>query len=326
MQHLDLQVVEQAQDWLNAGETVWFCTVLSTFGSSPREPGSIMVAKADGRHLGSLSGGCVEEDFLERLQAGEFSQRVCTERYGQRREDNRPQIQLPCGGILDVLIERLEPDDDNRRHLSELVAVMRGREQRLRRVSLTDGSYSLSPVDSAGGDRVEVGAESVSVRMGPSLRLIIAGLSSVAIPCAQFAVSLGYEVIVCEPREEEYRDFNLDGVRLEKTLPSLCIAQPGSCHQQTAVVAMTHDPRIDDLAMIEAVRTDAFYIGVMGSRLTSDKRAARLLSTGGLSPDQLARIQMPIGLSLGSKTPAEIALAVMADVLRVQRGRDRNDL
>lgn len=326
MQHLDLQVVEQAQDWLNAGETIWFCTVLSTFGSSPREPGSIMVARADGRHLGSLSGGCVEEDFLERLQAGEFSQRVCTERYGQRREDNRPQIQLPCGGILDVLIERLEPDEGNRRHLAELRAVMRGREQKLRSVSLSDGSYSLASVDSAGGARVAVAADSVSVRMGPSLRLIIAGLSSVALPCAEFAVSLGYEVIVCEPREEEYRDFNLAGVRLETVLPSMFIAKPGNCHQQTAVVAMTHDPRIDDLAMIEAVRTDAFYIGVMGSRLTSDKRAARLLSTGGLTPDQLARIHMPIGLALGSKTPAEIALAVMADVLRVQRGRDRNDL
>ncbi|SEG67016.1 XdhC family protein [Marinobacterium lutimaris] len=326
MQHLDLQVVEQAQEWLNVGETVWLCTVLSTFGSSPREPGSIMVARADGRHLGSLSGGCVEEDFLERLQAGEFHQRVRTERYGQRREDDRPQIQLPCGGILDVLIERLEPDDGNRRHLAELAAVMRGREQRLRRVSLADGSYSLSPLDNAGGDRVEVAADGVSVRMGPSLRLIIAGLSSVARPCAEFAVSLGYEVIVCEPREEEYRDFDLENVRLEKTLPSMFIAKPGNCHQQTAVVAMTHDPRIDDLAMIEAVRTDAFYIGVMGSRLTSDKRAARLLSTGGLSADQVERIHMPIGLALGSKTPAEIALAVMADVLRVQRGRDRNDL
>ncbi|WP_432696056.1 XdhC family protein [Marinobacterium sp. YM272] len=330
MQHLDLQVVEQAQDWLNAGETVWFCTVLSTFGSSPREPGSIMVARADGRHLGSLSGGCVEEDFLERLQAGEFSQRVCTERYGQRREDNRPQIQLPCGGILDVLIERLEPDESNRCHLAELLAVMRGREQKWRWVSLVDGSCSLTPVDSAGGARVEVAVDSVSVRMGPSLRLIIAGLSSVARACAEFAVSLGYEVIVCEPREEEYRDFHmnkdLENVRLEKILPSMFIARPGNCHQQTAVVAMTHDPRIDDLAMIEAVYTDAFYIGVMGSRLTSDKRAARLMTTGGLNPDQLARINMPIGLALGSKTPAEIALAVMADVLRVQRGIKRDEL
>lgn len=326
MQHLDLQVVEQAQTWLNAGETVWLCTVLSTFGSSPREPGSIMVARADGRHLGSLSGGCVEEDFLERLQAGEFSQRILIERYGGRREDDRPQIQLPCGGILDVLVERLEPSEGNRQHMATLLAVMQGRGQQIRSVSLVDGAYSLEPTQTVGGARAEVIDNLACIRMGPALRLIICGLSSVARACAEFAVSLGYEVIVCEPREDEYRDFALTNVRLEKTLPALFIAQPGNCHQQTAVVAMTHDPRIDDLAMIEAVNTDAFYIGVMGSRLTSDKRAARLLSTGGLNPDQLARIQMPIGLALGSKTPAEIALAVMADILRVQRGVARHAL
>ncbi|MNY53651.1 hypothetical protein D3C86_1894240 [compost metagenome] len=97
----------------------------------------------------------------------------------------------------------------------------------------------------------------------------------------------------------------------------------GGCHAATAVVALTHDPRIDDLAMIEAVRTPAFYIGVMGSRQTSRVRAERLRRAGGLSEDEVARLHMPIGLALGSKTPAEIALAVMADIVRVLRGRSR---
>jgi len=330
MQHLDVQVVEQALAWLNAGDTVWFCTVLATFGSSPREPGSIMVARADGDYLGSLSGGCVEEDFLERVRRGEFRRRVTIERYGagdqQTTGDFRPQVQLPCGGMLEVLVERLAPDDDNRRHIQALLAVMRGRQQKLRAVSLMDGRCTLRPTGSPGGDRVVLTDESAQVRVGPALRLIIAGLSSVARFCAEFAVALGYEVIVCEPRKELYRDFDLAGVRLEKTFPALFIGEADNCHQQTAVVAMTHDPRIDDLAMMEAVKTEAFYIGVMGSRRTSDKRAARLLSTGGLSPAELERIQMPIGLALGSKTPAEIALAVMADILRVQRGVERDAL
>lgn len=326
MQHLDLQVVERALAWLESGETVWFCTVLSTFGSSPREPGSIMAARSDGQHLGSLSGGCVEEDFIERLRAGEFSQPIRVERYGEQRYDDRPQIQLPCGGILEVLIERLEPTCVNRGQMAELLNILRGRSLYLRRVSLSDGRVELQPAGRSGGFPVEVRDNHAVIRVGPTLRLIIAGLSSVARYCAEFAASLGYEVILCEPREEEYRDFDMPQVRLEKVLPSLYIAKPGNCHQQTAVVAMTHDPRIDDLAMIEAVNTDAFYIGVMGSRRTSDKRASRLLSTGGLSPDQVKRIQMPIGLALGSKTPAEIALAVMADILRVQRGIERHDL
>ncbi|MFV8781527.1 XdhC family protein [Microbulbifer sp. SA54] len=329
MQHLDVQVVEQGLAWLNAGETIWLCTVLSTFGSSPRKPGSIMVARGDGRHVGSLSGGCVEEDFLERVQRGEFNQRVCVERYGDPRDEassERPRVQLPCGGILEVLVERLSPEDDNRQHMAELLGVLRGQQQKLRTVSLSDGHCTLRPVVEAGGETVAVTAGCVSLRVGPASRLIIAGLSSVARPCAEFAVALGYEVIVCEPREEEYRDFNLAGVRLEKIFPSVFIAGPGNCHQQTAVVAMTHDPRIDDLAMMEAVRTDAFYIGVMGSRRTSDKRATRLLSSGGLSAAEVERIHMPIGLALGSKTPAEIALAVMADILRVQRGIRRDAL
>lgn len=326
MQHLDVLVVEQALGWLNAGETIWLCTVLSTFGSSPREPGSIMVARADGRHLGSLSGGCIEEDFLERLQRGAFSQRVCIECYGEQRDDDRPQVRLPCGGILQVLVERLAPSAGNRQHLAELRAVLRGREQKLRTVSLRDGHCDLRAVDSRGGERVEVNAERAGIRMGPALRLVVAGLSSVARYCAEFAVALGYEVIVCEPRPEEYRDFNSAGVRLEKAFPARFIAETGSCHQQTAIVAMTHDPRIDDLAMIEAVKTDAFYIGVMGSRRTSDKRAARLLSAGGLTVEEVEKIHMPIGLALGSKTPAEIALAVMADILRVQRGVERHAL
>lgn len=329
MQHLDVQVVEQGLAWLEAGETIWLCTVLSTFGSSPRAPGSIMVACGDGSHLGSLSGGCVEEDFLARVQRGEFSQRVCIERYGDLREQpsaKRSPVQLPCGGILEVLVERLPPELGNRQHLAELLAVLRGQQQKLRTVSLLDGHCSLRPVVHAGGDTVAVSAECISIRVGPAARLIIAGLSSVARICAEFAVALGYEVILCEPREEEYRDFNLAGVRLEKTFPSVFIAEAGNCHQQTAVVAMTHDPRIDDLAMMEAVKTDAFYIGVMGSRRTSDKRATRLLSTGGLTTQELERIHMPIGLALGSKTPAEIALAVMADILRVQRGIPRDAL
>ena len=146
-----------------------------------------------------------------------------------------------------------------------------------------------------------------------------------SVVCAQFAQALGFEVIVCDPREEAHAGFEVPGVEVRQELPSLFIAADG-CHTATAVVALTHDPRIDDLAMIEAVRTPAFYIGVMGSRRTSAARAERLRRSGGLSEAEIARLQMPIGLALGSKTPAEIALAVMADVVRVYRGRPRDAL
>lgn len=133
------------------------------------------------------------------------------------------------------------------------------------------------------------------------------------------------EVIVCDPREEAHAGFDVADVQLRKELPSQFIAADG-CHRATAVVALTHDPRINDLAMIEAVRTPAFYIGVMGSQRTSAVRAERLRRIGGLSEADIARLHMPVGLALGSKTPAEIALAAMADIVRVYRGRPRDAL
>ena len=157
------------------------------------------------------------------------------------------------------------------------------------------------------------------------LRLLLAGLSPVAEACARFAQALGHEVIVCDPRSEMREGFVVDGVTVVPQLPSAFIAA-GGCHAATAVVALTHDPRIEDLAMIEAVRTEAFYIGVMGSRRTSDARATRLLRSGGLSQADIDRIHMPIGLALGSKTPAEIAPAVVADIVRVYHGKARDAL
>ena len=341
MQHLDLEVIHQAIDWLAPADgepsagPIWLCTVLATFGSSPREPGTWLVARADGQHRGSLSGGCVEEDFLARLADGEFTAPAQVIRYGEGGHQGAG-IALPCGGILDVLVERFTACDADIAHLEALRAALEGQTPRLRQVMLEgDGARTLQH-DSGLGERVEPlkghagEACGYQLRVGPVARLLLAGLSPVAEACAAFAVSLGFEVIICEPREEVLADWDsrkapLEGVSLRRELPSRFIAA-GGCHAATAVVALTHDPRIDDLAMIEAVRQPAFYIGVMGSLRTSTARAERLARSGGLSAEEIARIVMPIGLNLGSKTPAEIALAVMADIVRIRRGRARESL
>jgi xanthine dehydrogenase accessory factor len=326
MQHLDLQVIEQAQAWAREGETLWLCTVLATFGSSPREPGTWLVALSDGRHVGSLSGGCVEEDFLARLRDGEFDRPVTTLRYGDSEGPQGPRITLPCGGILEVLIERLPPDATTLAHLEALHGALLGRRHLVRCVDPTTGAAHVLD-DQGVGPQVTRDDERgrIRLRVGPTARLIIAGISPVTVACAEFARTLGFEVIVCDPREDALADFDVPDVEIRAELPSLFIAS-GACHGATAVVALTHDPRIDDLAMIEAVRTPAFYIGVMGSKRTSEARAERLSRSGGLSDDDISRLHMPIGLALGSKTPAEIALAVMADILRVRRGRPRDAL
>ncbi|BAN46614.1 XdhC family protein [Metapseudomonas resinovorans] len=317
MQHLDLLVVRKALDWSVSGQDVWLCTVLATYGSAPRAPGSLLAANASGHWIGSLSGGCVEDDFLERLAAGAFAEPVQTVRYGDG-SDTQSSIRLPCGGILDVLVEKLASDCDVQAHLRELESALAGQRRLIRELDLSTGVRRLLP-DRGHGPRVEREGDLLRLRVGAAQRLLLAGYSSVAQVCAEIGQSLGFEVVLCDPRDEALQGVELPGVEIRRELPSEFI-RLGGCHADTAVVALTHDPKIDDLAMLEAVRTEAFYIGVMGSMATSAKRLERLRRVGGLGDAEIERIIAPIGLNLGSKTPAEIALAVLADILRVRNG------
>lgn len=321
MQHLDLQVIDKALQWVADGQDVWFCTVLSTYGSAPRAPGALLVAREDGAYAGSLSGGCVEEEFLASLAKGDLQAPAQIVLYGET-DDDRRRLRLPCGGNLQILVEHHRPSEAWRDHLLTFQAALQGQRRLLRRVDLTTGAAELLP--DQGGEQTRIQGEQAEIRIGPALRLLLAGVSPVAQACASFARALGCEVIACDPREE-MQGMLIEGVEVRPVLPSVFI-EAGGCHEATAVVALTHDPRIDDLALMEAVRTPAFYIGAMGSRQTSAKRAERLQRVGGLSAEQVDRIHMPIGLDLGSKTPAEIALSVMADVLRVYRGKSRDEL
>ena len=322
MNQLDLQVVQKARAWFAQGQPVWLCTVLATFGSAPRGPGAMLVCLGSGEHRGSLSGGCVEDDFLERVIGDFFKPVSQIVRYGEG--GLAPTLALPCGGVLEVLVEYLAPTEETGAHLAAVEAAFAGEGLITRRVLLGTEHRGIYPgsMDSA---RVEVGEEQVAIRIGAVQRLLLAGLSPVAEFCASFAIALGYEVILCELRKEVIRGFTLSGVEVHELLPAVYIAN-GGCHVSTAVVALTHDPRMDDLTLLEAVRTQAFYIGAMGSQRTSSKRFERLTRIGGIDEATLQRIQAPIGLCLGSKTPAEIAMAVMADILRVSNGIQRHAL
>jgi len=319
--HLDLQVVEQALKWQQEGRSVWLCTVLRTFGSSPRAPGAMMAACDSGLYIGSLSGGCVEEDFLDRLQKGEFSESMQQVHYGIADDKERPQVVLPCGGQLDILVEYLPSNEDNIQYIEQLVTILMGQTPNIRIIDLVSQTRRFMK-DNGKGLAVELN-ESMScirIRVGPIARLIIVGNSSVTPFCAQYAQMMGFQVIVCDHRENAFLGWNVPLVQLESVFPANYISHVHHVHFNTAIVALTHDPRIDDLAMIDAVKTSAFYLGVMGSVRTSNKRAERLKRIGELNDEEINRIVMPIGLNLGSKAPAEIALAIMADILRVQNG------
>jgi xanthine dehydrogenase accessory factor len=196
-----------------------------------------------------------------------------------------------------------------------------GQQRCIRTVNLETAEAGLL-ADTGEGSRIERSGAIVRVRFGPLRRLVIAGISPVSVACEDFATTLGFDVIVCDPREDVLPTFDVPGVNVQPVLVSSYFARKG-CHAETAIVALFHDPRIDDLAMIDAVKTPAFYIGAMGFEKTFATRAERLRRSGGLSEQEVSRIHMPIGLNIGSKTPAEIALAVMADIVRIYYGQDR---
>ena len=317
MQHIDLQVIDQGQRWL-VSQPVWLCTVLCTFGSSPRPPGTMMVITADGDYCGSLSGGCIEEDFIRRIRNGDFQQPSQRVRYGDG--GLTPDRTLPCGGVLDILIEHLQPSDDNAQRLAQLHGALAGHLALQKVITLPRACERLEEIVWRSSTVVEQQGDRITLTIAAPPRLIVAGLSTVALYCASFAVSLGFETIVCENRPDFLANFasQLDGaVRLEKCFPARYLEEQ-SCHANTAVVALTHDPRMDDLTMMEAVHTPAFYLGVMGSQRNSANRRQRLAQIGDLSAADLARIHAPIGMDIGSKTPAEIALAVMADIVKAK--------
>ncbi|MBB1201435.1 XdhC family protein [Enterobacteriaceae bacterium 89] len=314
MQSLDLAVICQALQWVGQ-QPVWLCTVLATYGSSPRSPGAMMVANAQGHALGSLSGGCIEEDFLQRIARGEYRQASEVVRYGG--DGLASGVTLPCGGQLDILVEYLPAGDESVRYLNQIAAALEGHQALQKSISLPLPARCLPVENYISTTFIERDGPQIHLYLAAAPRLLIAGLSSVAVYCATFALTLGFEVLICENRPDVMANFRSQlpkEAQLIEQFPANYLEKTG-CHLNTAIVALTHDPRMDDLTLMEAVTTPAFYIGAMGSRRNSDHRRQRLSKIGGVDSSDLARIHAPIGLPIHSKTPAEIALAVMADIV-----------
>ncbi len=311
----DTRVLEFALSEAGQHKDLWLCTVLYTWGSAPRSPGALMAVSQTGESCGSLSGGCVEEHFMQQLAAGAYrmpSQRI---RYGAG--SNVAEISLPCGGSLEVLVEYLPATAGNLKYLHNMLLSVRG-EFSLEKTLAPGQPARLRPCPYLQpGPVVHQQGSTLSLRLTPAVQIIIAGLSPVAEYCITFAHAVGFTVLVCEHREEQRAAFAPQQALPE--FPARYLERHG-CGPNSAVLCLTHDARIDDLTLMEACRTPAFYIGVLGSQRNSDKRRERLRNIADLDEQQLARIHGPVGLAIGSKTPAEIALAIIADIVRVKNG------
>ncbi len=308
------QVLGTLRTWLRSGETAWLCTIVEIAGSSPRPLGTLMACASGGPQSGSLSGGCVEEDLIERLRsarAATTGPEVCS--YGLSAEENE-RLGLPCGGRLSVLVEPMR-EDTHGAHIDALLGALAARRCVMREVRLTDGMCRAA--DTGGVAPLAMTDGLLRHTLGPRFRLLLIGAGQLAQSLSLLASMLDYRVVVCDPRRQAIDAWRGPEVELVCAMPDDFL-RAAAVDRYTAVITLTHDPRIDDMALMEALGLDAFYVGALGSPRTSAKRRERLRQLD-LADEQIARLRAPVGLPIGSKQPLEIAIAILAELIELRR-------
>ncbi|WP_293605463.1 XdhC family protein [Polaromonas sp. UBA4122] len=320
MESLDLRVLGDALNWQSAGHAVTLVTVVQTWGSAPRPPGALLAVRDDGVVSGSVSGGCVEDDLIARIKAGFKSvgggmpalDKPAMIAYGVSKEE-ATRFGLPCGGTLRLVQEPLLDTT----WVAQLLARTADHQLVARTLTLATGAVQLS--DAVRGQSMHFDGSTLTTVFGPKWRLLLIGAGQLSQAVAQMALMLDFEVLVCDPREEYAATLatGVPGIRRVEGMPDDVVRElvPDA---HTAIVALTHDPKLDDMALLEALQSSAFYVGALGSRRNQDARKERLAKHFDLSAEELVRLHGPVGLALGAKTPAEIAISIMAEIVQVK--------
>ena len=313
MDNVDLQVLRQITQWVAAGHRVVLGTITRTWGSAPRPPGSAVAVRDDGMVAGSVSGGCIEDDLIDKARDGVLASGLPqVVRYGIDA-DAAHRFGLPCGGLIELVLEPVLP----RTQLVELLARLSNGERVRRVLTIASGEVALQPATDT--DELTLSDTTLTTHHGPHWRLLLIGAGQMTQYLSQMATALGYQVLVCDPRDEYATGFEVPGATLLRSMPDdTVIALKPDGH--TAIIALTHDPKLDDLALMEALTSPAFYIGAIGSRVNQAKRKERLKAHFGLSDAQLARLHGPVGLKNGARTPPEIAVSILAELTAVRYG------
>jgi xanthine dehydrogenase accessory factor len=312
MDSIDLEVLKTCQQWIDSGLQCELVTVIRTWGSSPRPEGATLAVCEDGRVVGSVSGGCIEDDLIDHVRREGITRTVPEIVTYGITADQAHRFGLPCGGTIQLAIEPLS----TRSLIAELLQRLENNELIARRLDLSNGDVQLAPAGA--GMHLQVSEVAMTTIHGPRWRLLIIGAGQLSRFLAQIAVGMDYRVTVCDPREE-YRDgWHVPGTEMLHDMPD-DVVMAMHLDRRSAVVALTHDPKLDDLALMEALKSDAFYVGAIGSRLNNAKRRERL-KLFDLDDAELARLHGPIGMYIASKTPAEIAISILAEITAVKNG------
>ncbi len=310
MDSVDITVLKTLNEWQGGELPLWLVTVVETFGSSPRPIGSMLALRGDGLAVGSVSGGCIEDDLVHRAVRGQLQIDRCeVVTYGMTREEAR-HFGLPCGGTLRLLIEPVRKQGWVERVLQAI--------QSHRMISRTLHLETMQVVldDASPSEATAFNGSTLTTVHGPRWRLLIIGAGQTSAYLARMAQALDYQVTVCDPTREMRETWDVPDTVLVSEMPDDAVLgfQVDAC---TAIVALTHDPKLDDMALLEALKSPAFYVGALGSKVNTAKRRERLASFD-LTQEEIARLHGPVGLSIGSRTPPEIAVSVLAHLISVR--------
>jgi xanthine dehydrogenase accessory factor len=310
MDSVDLQVLKSACDWMKSGHRVVMVTVVKTWGSAPRPIGALTAIRDDGMLEGSVSGGCIEDDMILRVRNKDLVQdKPVTTQYGVSAEE-ASRFGLPCGGTLELVLEPLTADSG----LDKLLAHVERHELVKRTLDMKTGRATIVPA--VNSDQLTFDGDNFVTVHGPRWRLLIIGAGQLSKYLAQMGQALDYNVIVCDPREEYTEGWDVSGVQIMRGMPDDVVTEL-NLDGHSAVVTLTHDPKLDDMALLEALKSPAFYVGAIGSKKNNDARRERLKQFD-LSAGEIARLRGPVGLKIGSKTPPEIAISILAEMTAVK--------
>jgi xanthine dehydrogenase accessory factor len=317
MDNVDRQVFSAVQRWSGEGYRFALVTVARTWGSAPRPPGAWLALREDGLVQGSVSGGCIEDDLIDRIRTGKLIGEHGPDKpfqltYGVTRAEAE-RFRLPCGGTLELVVE---PAPDLVL-LAELERCTAAGKLAQRSVDVVSGEVSVS--DGTGNDAIAWDGRVLTTQHGPLWRLLIIGAGQISRYLAPMAQALDYVVTVCDPRVEYSTEWNVTGAPWVAGMPDDVVLEM-SLNPRSAVVALTHDPKLDDMALLEALQSPAFYVGALGSHANNAKRRERLCKYFGLTETEAQRLHGPVGLAIGSRTPPEIAISILAEMTAERRG------
>lgn len=314
-------IPETALAWHRAGQGAALATVVETWGSAPRPVGSQLAISGTGEIVGSVSGGCVEGAVVLEAQEALEEGRTRLLTYGVSN-DEAFAVGLACGGTIRVMVEPIGTDLPEAL-LAELVARREGRQGVAYAVNTnTWARHLIGPGDSDTAarfrsDKSGFEGETFIAIHNPPLRMAVIGAVHIAQPLLQMARLAGYDATLIDPRPAFATPARFPDQRIIEDYADDVFPEYG-LDARTAVVTLSHDPKIDDPAIIGALRSDVFYLGCLGSRRTHAKRVERLLAAG-FDEAAIARIHAPVGLNIGAMSPAEIAISVMAQITQVLR-------